>query len=74
LRNDLANVEAIVKTDQPLDTKKPEAAKSPDLRNGVHGSLTIEGIDAGKSSQPSDADLKITGPDQAVPVGQTTHE
>jgi hypothetical protein len=44
------------------------------LRKGVHGSLTIDGIDAGKSSQPSDADLKITGPDLAVPVGQTTHE
>ena len=63
-----------MKTDQPLNAEKPEVAKSPDLRKGVHGNLTIDGIDAGKSSQPSDADLKITGPDLAVPVGQTTHE
>jgi hypothetical protein len=67
-------LEVVVKTKETLHTKKPETVKMPDLRNGVHGSLFIEGLDAGQSSQTSDADLKIASPDLAVPAGQTTHE
>jgi len=63
-----------VKTKETLHTKKPEAAKTPDLRNGVHGSLMIEGEDAGQASQISKSDLKIASPDLEVPAGQTTHE
>ena len=61
-------------TKKPMDTKKSEAPKTPDLRNGVHGSLLIEGEDAGQVSQTSKADLKIASPDLEVPAGQTTHE
>ena len=63
-----------MKTRETLHTKKPETAKMPDLRNGVHGSLMIEGVDAGQSQRTSEADLKIASPDLEVPAGQTTHE
>jgi hypothetical protein len=63
-----------MKTKVSLNTKKPETAKMPDLRNGVHGSLMIKGLDASQSLQTSDGELKIASPDLAVPVGQTTHE
>ena len=61
-------------TKKPVDTSKPETPKTPDLRNGMHGTLTIEGVDAGQSAQTSEADLKIASPDLEVPAGQTTHE
>jgi len=63
-----------VKTKETLHTKKSETLKMPDLRNGMHGSLMIEGLDAGQPAQASDADLKIASPDLEVPAGQTTHE
>jgi hypothetical protein len=68
------SMEVIVKAKKPLNTEKPETSKMPDLRHGVHGSLMIKGVDAGQSSQTSQADLKIASPDLEVPAGQTTHE
>ena len=53
-----------MKTKETLHTKKSETLKMPDLRNGMHGSLMIEGLDAGQPAQASDADLKIASPDR----------
>ena len=61
-------------TKEPVNTKKSETPKTPDLRNGVHGTLKIDGVDAGQSMQTSETDLKVASPDLAVPAGQTTHE
>jgi len=67
-------LENIVNTKKSTDTKNSDAPKTPDLRNGVHGSLIIEGEYAGQASHTSKADLKIASPDLEVPAGQTTHE
>jgi hypothetical protein len=74
LRNVSTGLENIVNIKKPMDPKRSEAPKTPDLRNGVHGSLRIEGEDAGQASQTSNADLKIASPDLEVAAGQTTHE
>jgi hypothetical protein len=67
-------LEIIMNTKETLHIQKTETAKTPDLRKGVHGSLLIEGEDAGQALQSSKADLKIASPDLEVPAGQTTHE
>jgi hypothetical protein len=67
-------LEIIVKAKEPLKTGKSETPKTPDLRNGMHGTLTVKAVDAGQSAIPNDGDLKLATPDLEVPVGQTTHE
>jgi hypothetical protein len=63
-----------MKSKNTPNTKTSNAPKKPDLRHGLHGSLTINSLDAGQSSTADDTDLKPAAPDLAVPVGQTTHE
>jgi hypothetical protein len=63
-----------MKSKEILHTTTSKTEKKPDLRHGMHGSVMIKGIDAGQSSIPNDADLKLATPDLGVPVGQTTHE
>jgi hypothetical protein len=55
-------------------TKKSETTKKPDLRHGMHGTLTTHTIDAGQSSLSGDTDAQPASPDFSVPTGQTTHE
>lgn len=58
-----------------MDKKKPIAPKSPDLRHGVHGSLTVDNLDAGRPpDKHDDGDLKPVSPNEPVPLGQATHD
>ena len=57
-----------------LNTKNSETPKKPDLRNGMHGSLEINALDAGQAASASHSDLKPATPDIGVPEGQVTHE
>ena len=66
--------EVAVKAKEPLNTKKSETPKKPDLRHGMHGTLTTNAVDAGQSSPTRDTNLKPASPDFDVPAGQTTHE
>jgi hypothetical protein len=53
--------------------KETAPAQIKDLRKGVHGSLTVNSIDAGAAPTAADED-RLASPDFVVPDGQTTHE
>ena len=53
---------------------EPGSALKRDLRNGVHGSLTIKAIDVDAPPTSGDDGQNLATPDFSVPEGQTTHE
>lgn len=67
-------MEVAVKDKKTLTIKNSETPKKPDLRNGMHGSLEINAVDAGQASSTSHSDLEPATPDLGVPEGQVTHE
>jgi hypothetical protein len=55
-------------------SKESGSARKRDLRNGLHGSLTIKVIDAKGPPASGDDGQNLATPDFSVPEGQTTHE
>jgi hypothetical protein len=67
-------MEALLKKKDKPGSKEAGSARKRDLRNGVHGSLTIKVIDADAPPASGDDGQNLATPGFSVPEGQTTHE
>ena len=67
-------MEVLLKKKVKSGSKESGGARKRDLRNGVHGSLTIKVIDAEVPPASGDDGQNLATPSFSVPEGQTTHE
>jgi hypothetical protein len=55
-----------------VKNKRTKTSKSPDLRKGILGSVTVDDNFVGRGPVTDLSDLEPASPALAVPVGQTT--
>jgi hypothetical protein len=67
-------MEVSLKTKDGSSSKKASNTQKRDLRNGIHGSLTINSVDAELVVPVVEDKENLATPDFSVPEGQTTHE
>jgi hypothetical protein len=70
----LATKEVLLKRKTTSISKKAGETQKPDLRNGLEGSLTVNGVEAGAVPPGAENNENLATPDFSVPIGQTTHE